>query len=96
MAIPLTKPTKGANMNNDLEELRGFTTGANLAFLNLMRAVIHTHPNPQALAAALEGCRQDGLVVLTNSTHNVDKAIETFHGVWDAALLGQPGQATDS
>lgn len=79
-------------MNNDLEELRGFTTGANLAFLNLMRAVIQTHPNPQALALALEGCRQDGLVVLTNSTHNVDKAIETFHGVWESALLGQPPQ----
>lgn len=70
-----------------LEELRSFTVGANMAFLNLVRAVIETHPNPQALAEALERCRQDGLVVLTNSPHNVDKSIEVFHEVWEAALL---------
>lgn len=80
----------------EIEELRSFATGANIAFLNLMRAVIQTHPNPQALAAELEVCRQQGLVVLTNSPHNVDKAIENFHGVWDAALLGWPYQSAGS
>lgn len=74
-----------------LEELRSYTVGANMAFLNLMRAVIQTHPDQKALASALEGCHQDGLVVLTNSTHNVDKSIEVFHEVWEASLLGQTG-----
>lgn len=76
-------------MNSDLEELRGYTVGCSLALLNLMRAVIQTHPNPQALLPAMERCRQEALVVLTTSPHNMDKTLESFHEMWDAALLGR-------
>lgn len=73
-------------MNNELEELRAYTLGANLALLNAVRALMRTHPEPKALAHALETAQQQGLVVLLGSGAQTDKAISDYQHTWEAVM----------
>lgn len=68
----------------ELEELRGYAVGADLALVNAIRALISSHPDQRGLASALERAQQDGLVVLLNSGAPTDKAIECYHATWEA------------
>lgn len=71
-------------MNNDLEDLRGYSVGSSLALVNAVRAIIRTHPQPEALAHALKTAQQQGLVVLLGSRAPTDKAIADYHLMWEA------------
>ena len=70
----------------ELEELRGYAVGADLALVNAIRALIRTHPEPMALAHALSVSQQQGLVVLLGSGAPTDKAIADYHATWEALM----------
>jgi hypothetical protein len=73
-------------MNNELEELRSYALGSNLALLNAVRALIRTHPEPRALAHAMETSQQQGLTFLLGSPAQTDKAISHYQQTWEAVM----------
>jgi hypothetical protein len=84
MEIPLTKPTKGADMNEEkpeLEQLRAFTYGMQAAFIAALGAVIRTHPNPKALAEMLEAYYQREQTYLENKPFP-EHVLDSFQQMW--------------
>lgn len=63
--------------NKAADELAGTV----LALSSAIRALIRTHPNPEALIAALNFEHQETLALISAAPIR-ERAVETFHTVW--------------
>lgn len=56
--------------------------GVQVALATAIRALIKTHPNPEALIAAMRMEHQESLALLTNMPIQ-DQTLEAFHVAWE-------------
>lgn len=72
MAVRPTKPTKWADMKEDISELKmrcDILTGGCAAMHALLLALLETHPNPQQLSEVFEVFLQRTLAHQTNTPY---------------------------
>lgn len=70
------------NQNEEIQKLKADLAGAQMALGTAIRAIISTHPYPDALLDALHREHQETLVHLTTAPMP-DRALESFHVTWE-------------
>ncbi|GKT20054.1 hypothetical protein AVHY2522_24660 [Acidovorax sp. SUPP2522] len=68
--------------DEEILNLKADLAGAQVALGTAIRALIKTHPHPDALLAAIHREYQETLVLLTNGPMP-DRALEAFHVSWE-------------
>lgn len=66
---------------DELKQLKADLAGMQTALGTAIRALMKTHPNPAALAAAMELEHQESIAVLTNMSIS-DRVLEAYHVAW--------------
>ena len=72
-----------------LEKLNADLMGSQIALGTAIRALIKTHPNPEALIAAMHHEHQDTLAHMTNMTIP-EQVLEAYYTAWN--LVGPKEQ----